>query len=95
MHQTQTIGLADWLTIMAEVGPGNDGMDGRSILVPAQRIPLNYYRDTPDGRRDWATKATGERDTLLWMATHGIRVDGTVYEVTDLDPSLLRDLGHL
>lgn len=83
--------------IMAEItgweGPSSG--DAGGILMPTQQIRLSYYRDTTEGRRDWATMTTDERDNLVWMATHTILVDGTVCEVTHHDTLLLRDLGYL
>ena len=88
--------------IMGEIMPrkGSALSDDRSddqggILLPALQIRLSYYRDTTDGQQDWAAMTKDERDTLVWMATHGVLVDGTVYEVTNFDASLLRDLGYL
>ena len=87
--------------IMAEIthreGPafGDDGSDGQGILSPPLQIRLSYYRDTTDGQQDWAAMTKDERDALVWAATHGVLVDGTVYEVTNFDASLLRDLEYL
>ena len=69
--------------------------DQGGILLPALQIRLSYYRDTTDGQQDWAAMTKDERDALVWAVTHGVLVDGTVYEVTNFDASLLRDLGYL
>ena len=87
--------------IMAEIthleGPafGDDGSDDQGILSLPLHIRLSYFRDTEDGRQEWAAMTKDERDSLVWMATHGIQVDGTACEVVDFDTSLLRDLGYL
>ena len=87
---------------MGEIMPrkGSALSDDRSddqggILLPALQIRLSYYRDTTDGQQDWAAMTKDERDALVWAATHGVLVDGTVYEVTNFDASLLRDLEYL
>lgn len=69
--------------------------EGGGILSPALPIRLAYFRDTEDGRQEWAAMTPEERNRLVWMATHGIQVDGTVYEVTNIDHELLRDLASL
>lgn len=84
--------------IMGEIFGTQDTMafffdqDGGGILIPAAQIRLDYYRDNPEGRREWATMMLSERHRLVWNATHGVMVDGTVYETTDHDKDLVNHL---